>query len=95
MSYNTSSEKKVVRNEKIYIRTDSVLKVMVAMPRLLGFRNCFCVFRSPGVSGAPAHPEPNIRGGPALKEYLSALRGVKIRPKISGVQTPPLVPLVM
>ena len=35
------------------------------MPRLLGFRNCSCVFRPSGISGAPAHPEPNIRGGRA------------------------------
>ena len=33
------------------------------MPRLLGFRNCSCVFRPSGISGAPAHPELNIRGG--------------------------------
>ena len=45
------------------------------MLRLLGFRNCSCVFRSSGISGGRAHPEPKIRGGPASSKILSALRG--------------------
>ena len=40
------------------------------MPRLSGFRNCSCAFRSSGISGAPAHPEPNIREGPALSKIF-------------------------
>ena len=40
------------------------------MLRLLGFRNCSCVFRSSGISGAPAHPQPKIRGGPASSKIF-------------------------
>ena len=35
-----------------------------------------------------AHPEPNIREGPASTKYLSALRGVQIRPKSSPGHPP-------
>ena len=46
------------------------------MLRLLGFRNCSCVFRSSGMSEAPAHPEPKIRGGPASsKTFIGPLGG--------------------
>ena len=62
------------------------------MLRLLGFRNCSCVFRSSGISGAPAHPQPKIRGGPASSKIFIGPPGEL---KISGVQAPPLVRLVM
>ena len=60
------------------------------MLRLLGFRNCSCVFRSSGMSGAPAHPEPNIRGGPASSKIFIGPPGGFIRPEIIGVQAPSL-----
>ena len=45
------------------------------MPILLGFRNCSCVFRLSGISGAPAHPEPNIKGGTGLVKNIYRLSG--------------------
>ena len=48
------------------------------MLRLLGFRNCSCVFRSSGMSEVPAHPEPKIRGGPASsKTFIVGLNSTK------------------
>ena len=44
------------------------------MLRILGFSYCSCVFRSSGIIGAPAHPEPNISGEPASSKIFSALR---------------------
>ena len=51
------------------------------MPRQLGFRNCSRGFKSSRKSGALAHPEPNIRGGPALSKIFIAPYRVQIPPK--------------